>query len=105
MPQDSYSKILEEVTTDSQYEVKRLKVPGGFLMFARDVSITPSQFQMRFVPSPDADFIMETIQQIHPSLFIEGRVHDIADHLVDRALFDPYRSDGVGIKEVVGQLP
>jgi len=59
MPQDSYSKILEEVTTDSNYEVKRLKVPGGFLMFARDVSTTPSQFQMRFVPSPDGDFIME----------------------------------------------
>ena len=61
MGRESYSGILQDVTTNSGYEVKRLEVPGGFLVFVRDTSATPSQFQLILLnTAPDSNWIIES---------------------------------------------
>lgn len=58
MPADEFPVQFEAVTTHSNYEVKRLRILGGWLVMVRDSTndITSSLL----VPDPQGEWILES---------------------------------------------
>ena len=55
---DEFPKTWEVVSTDNQYETKRMRVPGGWLVNIRDVSNNTTN--VKFVADPSSHWTLET---------------------------------------------
>lgn len=55
---DEFPITIQDVTTNSDYEVKRLRVPGGWLVLIRDQSLNQSLSE--FIGDPNHEWTLET---------------------------------------------
>lgn len=58
MSQEAFPRTWEDVSTNNEYETKRLRVPGGFIVAVRDLQLDTSN--IIFLSSPDNRWDLES---------------------------------------------